>query len=153
MRTVTSTLTVNRAEAEIRHRNAWVALVLSLGVHVADEALTGFLEFYNPLIRSMRERLGWFPMPEFTFGVWLTGLILAVLLLLALTPAVRSGVRGTVALSWFLSVLMFMNGIAHLAGSAYFGWWVPGATSAPLLLLTAFSLARATYSRIRSPKV
>jgi hypothetical protein len=38
-------------------------LVIALAVHVLDEALTNFLEFYNPLVLSMRARIPWFPMP------------------------------------------------------------------------------------------
>jgi hypothetical protein len=56
---------------------AWVALSVTLGAHVADEALTDFLSVYNPLVLAARERFGWFPMPTFTFGIWLAGLILA----------------------------------------------------------------------------
>lgn len=134
--------------AATRHARAWLAVAGALALHVVDEALTGFLEFYNPLVLSMRERIGWFPVPVFSFGIWLSGLLVLVLILFALTPAVRAGRRGTRAASWFLSALMFLNGVGHLAGSAYFGWWLPGATSAPLLLVTSVLLARAAYRRV-----
>ncbi len=42
-----------------RHGQAWVALTLALAVHVADEALNDFLSFYNPLVTSLRWRVGW----------------------------------------------------------------------------------------------
>ena len=32
-----------------RIRTAWLALVVALALHVADEALTGFLDVYNPV--------------------------------------------------------------------------------------------------------
>jgi hypothetical protein len=50
-----------------RHARAWLLLDAALAVHVADEALTGFLDFYNPLIRQLRNRPGFWPMPTFTF--------------------------------------------------------------------------------------
>jgi hypothetical protein len=109
--------------------------------------LTDFLDFYNPLVEQLRARLEWFPAPTFTFGVWLTGLILAVIALALLTPAVRRGTRGMVVLSWFLATLMFANGLGHLGGSLYFGRWLPGATSAPLLLAASGALAVATWKR------
>jgi hypothetical protein len=56
--------------AGARLGQAWVALTLALARHVADEALTGFLDVYNPIVRSMRDRVEWFPMPTFTFEVW-----------------------------------------------------------------------------------
>jgi hypothetical protein len=114
---------------------------------VIDEALTGFLQFYNPLVLSIRSTIGWFPMPTFNFGEWLAGLAVLVIVLACLAPAVRRGVAGTRFASWVLGVVMFMNGIGHLAGSLFFGRWLPGATSAPLLLIASMVLARATWKR------
>jgi hypothetical protein len=125
-----------------RHARAWLFLAGALALHVTDEALTGFLSFYNPLVVSLRERLGWFPMPTFTFDVWLTGLVLAVIVLALATPWIRRGGTGTVTASWIFAAFMFLNGIGHLAGSAYFGRWLPGATSSPLLLVASVMLAR-----------
>jgi hypothetical protein len=42
---------------------------------------------------------------------------------------------------------MFLNGLGHLGGSLYFQRWLPGATSAPLLLVASVMLARATWMR------
>ena len=64
---------------------AWVALTAALAVHVTDEALTGFLDFFNPLVLSMRARWGWFPMPTFEFWPWLRGLIVLVAVLFVLS--------------------------------------------------------------------
>ena len=133
--------------AAVRHMHAWLLLTGALAVHVADEALTGFLEFYNPLVLSIRSQIPWFPMPTFTFGVWFAGLIVLVLVLACLAPAVRRGAIGTRSASWILSLIMFMNGVGHLAGSVYFQRWLPGATSAPLLLVGSVLLARAAWDR------
>lgn len=132
-----------------RHVLAWLALVLALALHVADEALTGFLDLYNPLVLGLRDRLPWLPAPTFTFGAWLAGLILAILALGALAPLVRRSATGMLVASWLFSTLMFFNGIAHLAGSLYFREWLPGATTAPLLLLASLLLGRATWQRQR----
>lgn len=133
-----------------RHMRAWLLLVAALAVHVVDEALTDFLDFYNPLVLSIRSQSPWFPMPTFTFGVWFAGLVLSVLVLALLAPAVRRGAVGTGLASWVLSGIMFVNGIGHLAGSMYFQKWLPGATSAPLLLAASVLLARAAWERLRS---
>ena len=122
-------------------------LVAALALHVTDEALTHFLDFYNPLVLRIRAQIRWFPMPTFEFSVWLVGLVLGVIVLSLLTPLVRRGAAGTRLLSWILVVIMFLNGTAHLVGSVYFQRWLPGATSAPLLLLTSVMLARATLAR------
>jgi hypothetical protein len=126
---------------------AWLLLAGALAAHVVDEALTGFLDFYNPLVLSIRSSVPWFPMPVFTFGVWLAGLVVLVVVLACLAPAVRRGAVGTRLASWVLSAIMFMNGLGHLAGSVYFQRWLPGATSAPLLLVASVVLARATLRR------
>ena len=130
-----------------RHTRAWLVLVAVLAVHVLDEALTGFLDFYNPLVLSIRSRVSWFPMPTFTFGVWLGGLAGLIVVLALARGAVRRGVPGTRPASWVFAVIMFMNGLGHLAGSMYFQRWLPGTTSAPLLLAASVFLARATSAR------
>jgi hypothetical protein len=135
------------ASASRSHARAWLLLVGALGLHVFDEALTGFLEFYNPLVGRIRSRVGWFPMPAFTFDAWLTGLVIAVVLLATLTPVIRRGSGVARAISYFFSALMFLNGLGHLGGSVYFERWLPGATSAPLLLVASTMLARATWRR------
>lgn len=132
-----------------RHMLAWLGLVGALAVHVVDEAFTDFLGFYNPLVLSIRSQIAWFPMPTFTFWVWFAGLAVLVLVLAVLAPAVRRGLTGTGFASWVLSVIMFMNGVGHLAGSIYFEKWLPGATSSPLLLAASLVLACTAWRRRR----
>ena len=134
----------------VRHLQAWLLLVGALALHVIDEAFTNFLDFYNPLVLSIRSRISWFPMPTFTFGVWLAGLVLLVLVLAGLAPVVRRGGTAVRLASWVLASVMLMNGVGHLAGSVYFQRWLPGATSAPFLVATSVFLMRATWRRYHS---
>jgi len=123
---------------------AWVGLALSLGVHVADEALTDFLSVYNPAVEAIRQRVPWIPLPTFTFPVWLAGLVLLVSVLLLLSPCAFRGARWMVWLAYPLGVIMVLNGVGHLAGSIYLGRPMPGVYSSPLLLAAAaFLLIRA----------
>ena len=103
--------------ARERFGRAWVALSLVLALHVADEALTGFLDVYNPIVRAARARYWWFPMPEFTFGVWLIGPVggLVLLLLALYSPLAYRGARGLRLAAYPFAALMFLNGIGHLA--------------------------------------
>ena len=123
---------------------AWVGLCLALAVHVADEALTDFLPFWNSLVGTVHERLPWAPLPTFTFGVWLGGLIAGVVLLLVLSRSVFAGARWMRPLSYFLAVVMLGNGLGHIAASVYLGAPAPGVVSSPLLLLAAAFLLVAT---------
>jgi uncharacterized protein with HXXEE motif len=135
------------AAIDRRHLRAWLLLVGALALHVLDEASTGFLDFYNPLVLTIRARYSWFPMPTFTFGVWIVGLVVLLLVLISLAPAVGRGAIGTSLASWIVSAIMFLNGVGHLLGSVYFERWLPGATSAPLLLAGSAWLARTTWER------
>ena len=133
-----------------RHAQAWLTLVVILALHVTDEALTDFLSVYNPIVLRLRAAWAWFPMPTFTIGPWLIGLIVLVIVLTLLTPAIRTGGRLAAGGSFVFGVLMFMNGVGHLAGSVYFGRWVPGATTAPLLLAGSTWLLHTTWRRVRA---
>jgi hypothetical protein len=133
-----------------RFGHAWVLLTIVLASHVADEALTGFLAVYNPIVREARMRLGWFPMPEFTFGVWLAGLCALVILLLAVSPFAYRGSRALRVAAFPYAAIMFLNGVGHLVGSVYLGRWAPGATTAPLLIVASvwlFVTARPAHPR------
>ncbi len=125
-------------------RNAiwWLALVVSLAFHVLDEALTGFLPFYNQLVEQLRERFGFFPFPTITFGVWLGGLIAALAAGLAVTPLVSRGRTVVRVVTTLLGVLMIGNALGHLLGSLYFSRLLPGVTSSPLLLVTSIGFVR-----------
>jgi hypothetical protein len=113
---------------------AWVGLALALAVHVADEAANDFLSVYNPAVLAIRERIGFFPMPTFRFEVWITGLIVGVLLLLALSPLAARASKSLRRVAYVLAALMFLNGAGHIAGSIYLGGWMPGVYSSPLLI-------------------
>ena len=133
-----------------KHGVAWVALCLALAVHVIDEALTDFLSVYNPTALSIRQKLPFLPLPTFTFEVWLTGLVLAVILLLLLSPFVFRGAWWMTPLSYFFGAIMLGNGLLHIVGSFYLGRMMPGVYSAPLLLGTSIYLLICTYRRKRS---
>ncbi len=120
---------------------AWLLVLSSLSVHVFDEAVTGFLPFYNQLVPDLRERLGFFPMPTFSHTVWLGGLITVIALGFCATPLVYRGVKGIRIVALVLGVLMILNACGHMLGSLYFGYLLPGFWSSPLLLAAASLLA------------
>lgn len=137
---------------------AWVLITVALAVHVLDEALTGFLAVYNPTVRALRITYPWFPMPAFTFHDWLTGLICAVVILLALSPLFYRNVRWVRPLGYFAVVIQISNALGHIIGtilgrtvqSVHFSRPAPGFYSSPLLLITATYLLYA-LARSRNP--
>jgi hypothetical protein len=123
---------------------AWLALSIVLGLHVADEALTGFLSFYNPLVTQLRERFGYWPMPTFEFLPWITGLCVAVAVLLALSVFAFRGARWMRPLAFLFGTIMLLNGLGHSLGSLFFGRLLPGVYTAPLLLIASIYLLKQT---------
>jgi hypothetical protein len=131
---------VKHDRTNVRWAIAWVALVVALALHVADEALTDFLPFYNTLVESLRDRHAWFPMPTFAFETWLGGLVLLIVVLFALTPLALRGSRILLVLSYLLGVLMIANATAHVVASFWLGELAPGVYSSPLLFVAALAL-------------
>ncbi len=131
---------------------AWLSLCIALALHVADEALGDFLAFYNPLVESVRTRFPSFPMPTFEYRTWITGLIIAILILLSLTPFVFRGAKWMRPLCYALAIIMMLNGLGHMAASAMLGRIVPGTFSSPLLVAAAaFLFASLRWPTIQPP--
>ncbi|HTK94560.1 MAG TPA: hypothetical protein VL382_02890 [Terriglobales bacterium] len=123
---------------------AWLALAAALAVHVADEALTGFLDVYNPTVLALRAKLGFFPMPTFDFRTWLTGLTLGIVVLALLSPLGFRNVRWGRPLLYFVAVVLaLLNAAGHILGtilghtvaSIHFARPAPGFYSSPLLII------------------
>ncbi len=125
---------------------AWLALCVTLAIHVADEALTDFLSVYNPAVRAIRARCPFLPLPTFTFRGWLTGLVLALVALASLTPFAYRGAGWMRPLAYAFGIVMVGNGLLHLVGSVYMKKAMPGVYSAPLLVAAAIYLLAATVS-------
>jgi len=63
----------------VNHRGwAWMSLCLALAAHVFGEAISDFLSAYNLTVQAIRQKFQFFPMPVFTFEIWLTDLIAAI---------------------------------------------------------------------------
>ena len=131
---------------------AWLALTAVVAAHVLDEALTGFLDVYNPIVRSIRLRYAWFPAPTFNFGTWISGLVALVAVLLAVTPLAYRRARAVRLAAFPFAAIMLLNGFGHLAGSLCLRRWAPGATTAPLLIAASvwlFVEARGSAPELR----
>jgi hypothetical protein len=127
--------------------NAWLILCAALAIHIADEALSGFLELYNPTVLSIRHSHPWMIFPTFTFPVWITLLMLGVAGLLILSIWVRRGTFWTPYAAYAFAFLMLSNALAHLGFSIYKKAWMPGAYTSPLILLGSLYLLRTTARR------
>ena len=122
---------------------AWISLWLALALHVADEAANGFLFIYNPTVTTLREKLGFWPMPTFTLEEWLIGLAAGILLLAALTPFAFRNAKWMRPLFYFCAiVLCILNACGHTlatifgrtVNTVHFSRPAPGFISAPILV-------------------
>jgi hypothetical protein len=117
---------------------AWVAMAVAFGLHVADEAATDFLAWYNPTAQRMRAHLGGLPFPPvFTFWPWLLGLAMITALLLALAPLAFARATWLIPVATVVSIINIGNGLLHIVASLRLRRRVPGLFSAPLLLACA----------------
>jgi hypothetical protein len=114
-----------------------VALCAALALHVADEALSGFLSVYNPAVRAIRERVPFLPLPTFTFRIWLAGLVVAVIGLASLSPFAFARAAWMAVPASAVAVVMLGNGALHIGASLYRRRLMPGVSSAPVLIAAA----------------
>jgi hypothetical protein len=126
--------------------NAWLILCAVLAIHISDEAISGFLDTYNPTVLAIRRSHPWLIFPTFTFPVWIAQLILGVIGLLILSIWVRRGTFWTPYAAYAFSFLMLSNALAHLGFSIYKRTWMPGAYTSPLLLIASLNLGRVGFS-------
>jgi hypothetical protein len=128
---------------------AWLLMCAALALHVTDEALTGFLSVYNPTVLQMRARLGFWPMPTFEFRDWLTGLILGILVLVALSRFAFRNARWFRPIAYFCAIVPgIFNAMGHITATVFgqtvstvrFSRPAPGFYSSPLLLLASIYL-------------
>jgi hypothetical protein len=132
------------------HWLAWMGLCGALAIHITDEAVTGFLEWYNPTVRVMREKYPLLLLPTFTFGVWVSLLIFAVVSLTAASYFVWKGRWAMRPISHVFAWFMLINGLLHIAHSVYMREFMPGVYSSPLLLVASIALIAYTRAYQRS---
>ena len=116
----------------------------ALAIHVVDEAVTDFLAFQNSTVLALREKYPFLALPLFTFEVWLSLLIFAVVALTAVSYFVWRGRWAMRPISYAFAAFMFLNGVLHIAISIYMGELVSGVYSSPLLLAASIALIATT---------
>jgi hypothetical protein len=111
---------------------AWLAMGVTLGLHVADEAAHDFLAWYNPIARRLRARLWRVPFPPtFTFWPWLLGLIVLTGSLLALTPLAYEGRTWLRPIGYLLGFINIGNALRRSSSQVRSGCCTKRCASAP----------------------
>lgn len=121
----------------------------ALALHVLDEAVTDFLGFYNPAVHTLRDRHPFIVLPIFSFTIWLSLLIFAVLVLVGVSVFVWKGRWAMRPISYVFAAVMLSNGLLHIAHSIYMRKLMPGVYTSPLLLAASIVLVAATRAHKR----
>ena len=133
------------AAAEDRDRNlgiAWILIWSALTLHVSDEALNGFLYIYNPTVVALREKVGWWPMPTFSFERWLAGLTVGIGILVALTAFAFRNAVWLRPFVYMCAIVCIANACGHTLATTFgrtvstvhFSRPAPGFVTSPILL-------------------
>lgn len=112
---------------------AWLLLCLALAIHVAEEALTGFLPVYNLAAQAIRGLFPFLLVPTFSLTVWLSATIGLVAALAALAPLAYRGFGIMRVATIGLALVVLANVTGHVGGSIFAGALMPGVYSTPLL--------------------
>jgi membrane-associated PAP2 superfamily phosphatase len=129
-----------------RHWLAWIFLCAALALHVLDEAFTDFLGVYNPAVQAIQERQPLLMLPTFSFNVWLSLLIFAVIALVGVSVFVWKGRWAMRPISYVFAAVMLTNGLLHIVHSIYMLKLMPGVYTSPLLLAASIVLVASTHA-------
>jgi hypothetical protein len=112
---------------------AWLLMCLVLAIHIAEEALTGFLPAYNLTAEAIRGLFPFLPVPTLSLTLWLTATIGIVAFLTALAPFAYRGFALMRVATVGLALVVLANVTGHIGGSLLAGAPMPGVYSTPLL--------------------
>ena len=130
-----------------------MGLCAALAIHVVDEAVTDQLAIYNSAVQAIRTRYPAILLPTFSFSMFLSLLIFAVVALAGVSVLVWKGKWAMRPISYVFAGVMFSNGVLHIAHSILMQQLMSGVYSSPLLLATSIMLIVATRAHKRSPKL
>ncbi|MGB8013813.1 MAG: HXXEE domain-containing protein [Terriglobales bacterium] len=126
----------------------WLAFGYTLALHVMDEAGHDFLSVYNPNAMAIRRALPLLPIPVFSFTSWIGSLLCGLTIWLALAPWALRGSKWLRRLALPVAILAGIgNALGHILSSIYYGRFMPGVYSAPLILVSGIVLLRSALKK------
>jgi hypothetical protein len=125
---------------------AWISFCTALALHITDEALTGFLDVWNPTMAALHARWPWMFLLHFRFETWLGGMI-AVIVVLYLCSGVFFHGGGVLRGPAYVVALPIGigNGLVHIVATVLghtfpevtFSRPAPGFYSSPFMIAAA----------------
>lgn len=120
----------------------YLLLGLAQTAHSVEEMLSRLYDFFWVISGRLHEMLGWYPQFRWNADVFAAGNMLVIAAMLAIVPFVEQRRRWALVLAGIAGVIEMLNGINHLTEAIVFRGYVPGAITAPLLLVIAALLLR-----------
>jgi hypothetical protein len=117
-------------------------LALAQAAHSIEETIAGLYDFFWIATGRLHEVLPGFPQMRMKVTTFAAINMAIIALLFGAVPFVRARRPAALGLAWAAAVLELLNGTGHLAGTLVFAGYVPGALTAPFLLLTGVLLLR-----------
>ena len=120
----------------------YLLLGLAQASHSIEEMRTHLYDFFWTVSGILHSAFPGFPQFRMAADTFAVINMTFIALLLGTVPAVAAGKRWALTLAGVAGVIEVLNGVGHLSGAAFFGGYVPGAASAPLLLILGIFLLR-----------
>jgi hypothetical protein len=110
--------------------------------HSVEEMRTHLFDFFWTATGLFHQYLPGFPQFRMSGDTFAVINMTLIAVLLGSSPFVYAGRRWAFFLAGLAGIIEVLNGIGHLSATVVFGGYVPGAASAPLLLILGFFLLR-----------
>ncbi len=127
----------------------YLLLGLAQAAHSIEEMRSGLYEFFWTMTGAVHSYVPSFPQFRMEAGTFASINMALIALVLAVVPFVRAGREWALVLAGVVALVEILNGVAHLTAAFVFRGYVPGAASAPLLLLLGIFVLR-ELRRIRT---
>ena len=123
-------------------RRFWL-LGLTQAAHSIEEMRTGLYDFFWTATGRIQSWAPGFPRMRMTAGTFAAINMSIIAFLLGVAPFVAARKDWAITIAWVAAVIETLNGLGHLAGAVVFGGYVPGAATAPFLVVAGIGLLRA----------
>lgn len=129
----------------------YLLMGLAQSAHSVEEMLTHLYDFFWVVSGRLHAVLSWYPQFRWPADLFGAVNILLVVSLLGSWPFVERRSKWALVLAGVWSVIETLNGLGHLSGEIYFRGYVPGAFTAPFLLVLGPMVLREVRRAFREP--
>lgn len=120
-------------------------LAVTQAAHSLEEMRTRLYDFFWTVTGVFHNAFPGFPQFRMSVETFALFNMTFIAVLLGAVPFVQAGRGWALFLAGVVAVIEILNGTGHLAGAVYFRGYVPGAATAPFLLVLGSLLLRELF--------